>query len=73
MIHRLASALDEPLDVVGVVLAFAAIGGGLASAIVLLLGGTGSAIADAAARGAAVGFILGVVAGMIAALYFALG
>jgi hypothetical protein len=67
-----ASALAEPLEVVGVVTSFSFFYGGVASAAELLRGASGADIANAAARGAAAGFIIGLFAGLAATLYLLL-
>ncbi len=64
-----ASALTAPLEVVGVVLAFAGVLAGAAGAAELFLGRGGGEIGDAAAKGGAAGFLIGLVAGAAAALY----
>lgn len=68
----IGSALDEPLDVVSVVLAVAGLHGGFAAAAALLRGESAEQISSAATKGAAARFILGLAVGFAAAVYLAL-
>ena len=61
--------LTEPLEVAAVVFTFSGFFAGVAGAVELLSGRTGTEIADAAAKGAAAGFIVGLVAAVAASLY----
>lgn len=69
MLIPLASLLTEPLEVAGVVLAAAGLGGGWAGMMELLYGGDGASIGEALAKGTAVGFIFGMILGFAAAVY----
>jgi hypothetical protein len=68
----LGSPLTEPLEVVGVLLAFVGVIGGAAGAAELLSGQSGREIQDAAAKGAAAAFLIGFVAAVAFALYLVL-
>ncbi len=68
----LATALTEPLEVIGLWLGTAGIFGGAAASWSYLLYGTDAEIASAAQRGAAVGFVVGFFVAIVATVYLGL-